>query len=323
MATLLAAVTFLFVVALASVATWALAGSGQEQQVVRRRLEAVRKAELRGSVSLGLKLVRDELLSDVPLLHRVLMQWSWSRHLRGFIGQAGMKIKPGQLLVGSLVAAFAAGVVSYGHYQSPLLTAAAAVLAGAIPFLFVSIKRRKRIRAFEKHFPEALDLLARAVRAGHAFTNGLEMIGKELAEPVAGEFRTAFDEQNFGLPLRDALLNLSERMPLLDVRFFVTALLVQRETGGNLAEILDSLAKVIRERFRVYGEVRVRTAQGRLTAAMLIALPPAMLMLLGAANPSYVRPLYDDPWGPWALAIAATLQVSGSLMLWKIVHIKV
>jgi tight adherence protein B len=226
-------------------------------------------------------------------------------------------------LVGAFAGAIAAGIIFYGLYESLLIASAAAILASGIPFLIVSIKRRRRMRAFEKHFPEALDLLGRAVRAGHAFTTGLEMIGKELAEPVAGEFRTTFDEQNFGLPLRDALLNLSERMPLIDVRFFVTALLIQKETGGNLAELLDNLARVIRERFRIYGEVRTRTAQGRLTAGILIALPPLMLVLLASANPGYIRPLFDDPVGPWMLAGAVTLQVIGSLMLWKIVHIKV
>jgi tight adherence protein B len=322
MAPLLAIVTFV-AVALIALSTWVLAGGGREQEVVRRRLDAVRKAEVRGNVSLGLKLVRDEMLSDVPVLHRMLLQWSWSTQLREFIGQAGMKIKPGQLLVGSLAAAVAAGIVFYGLYGSLLFALAAAVLAAAIPFLVISIKRQRRIHAFEKHFPEALDLLARAVRAGHAFNTGLEMIGKELAEPVAGEFRTTFDEQNFGLPLRDALLNFSERVPLIDVRFFVTALLIQKETGGNLAEILDNLARVIRERFRIYGEVRVRTAQGRLTAMILMGLPPMMIVLLGVANPSYIRPLFDDPVGPWLLAAAFTLQAVGSALLWKIVHIKV
>ena len=132
---------------------------------------------------------------------------------------------------------------------------------------------RSASQQFEERFPEALDLLGRAVRAGHAFTTGLEMIAKESAEPIASEFRTTFEEQNFGLPLRDALLNMTERIPSIDVRFFVTALLIQKETGGNLAEILDGLARVIRDRFRIYREVRVRTAQGRLTAGILIALP--------------------------------------------------
>ena len=187
----------------------------------------------------------------------------------------------------------------------------------------VSYLRQKRLQQFEERFPEALDLLGRAVRAGHAFTTGLEMIAKESAEPIASEFRTTFEEQNFGLPLRDALLNMTERIPSIDVRFFVTALLIQKETGGNLAEILDGLARVIRDRFRIYREVRVRTAQGRLTAGILIALPIFMLIVLMVLNPTYMKVLFQDPRGSLILTVAAIMQVIGSLMIWKIIHIEV
>ena len=140
-------------------------------------------------------------------------------------------------------------------------------------------------------------MLGRAVRAGHAFTTGLEMVSKESPEPIAGEFRKTFEEQNFGLPLRDALINMTERVPLVDVRFFVTALLVQKETGGNLAEILDELARVIRDRFRIYREVQMKTAQGRLTATILIAMPMAMMLMSGIAQPDlYARPVSTIRW---------------------------
>jgi tight adherence protein B len=185
------------------------------------------------------------------------------------------------------------------------------------------LKRLRRLRAFEREFPEVIDLLSRSVRAGHSFTTGLEIVATDLPEPVAGEFRVTFDEQRFGLPLRDVLLNLSTRVPLIDVRLFVIALLVQKETGGNLAEILNNLAHVIRERFRIAGEVRVRTAQGRLTAAILIALPLAMLALMRGINPDYVKLLFVDRWGQYMLATAASLQVIGAALLWWIVRIKV
>jgi tight adherence protein B len=149
------------------------------------------------------------------------------------------------------------------------------------------------------------------------------MVSKESSEPVSGEFRATFEEQNFGLPLRDALLNMAERVPVIDVRFFVTALLVQKETGGNLAELLDELSRLIRERFRIYREVKVRTAQGRLTAAILIALPFFLLIVLQFLNPDYVHVLWTDPIGPIILGIALGLQVIGSLVIWKIVHIEV
>lgn len=191
------------------------------------------------------------------------------------------------------------------------------------PFAVIAWMRSKRLRRFEEHLPEALDLLGRAVRAGHSFTTGLELIAQECAEPIAGEFRATFEEQNLGLPLRESLLNLTERVPLVDVRLLVTALLIQRDTGGNLAEILDELSRVIRERFRIYREVGVKTAQGKLTAVILIALPVIMLAALGSLNPDYVRVLFVDPTGRTMLMVAAAMQVVGSMILWKIVHIDV
>jgi tight adherence protein B len=179
------------------------------------------------------------------------------------------------------------------------------------------------LRRFEEYFPEALDLLNRAIRAGHAFTTGLGMIATEAPEPIAGEFRTTFEEQNFGLPLRDVLQNLCDRVPLIDVRFFVTALMIQKETGGNLSEILDNLAHVIRDRFRIYREVRVKSAHGRLTAGILMAMPPVMIFGLHLVNPHYMNVLFQDPIGPWLLWGAAGLQIAGSALLWKIVHIEV
>jgi len=161
------------------------------------------------------------------------------------------------------------------------------------------------------------------VRAGHAFTAGLEMVSKDSPEPVASEFRTTFEEQNFGLPLRDALSNMAARVPLVDVRFFVTALLIQKDTGGNLAQLLDELARVIRERFRIYREVQIKTAQGRLTAVILIALPMGMLLLMRILNPAYVHVLFDDPLGIRLLMGAAIMQFIGAAILWRIVHIEV
>jgi tight adherence protein B len=314
--------TFL-TVTLLLLAVWVITGTDTSQEVVSRRMEAVRKAERRGDVSLGLKLVRDEMLSGVPVLHRLMMQWSWSVRLREYISQAGLKMKAGKLVLLSAVLGMGAYLLSGRFFPQFWIQFAWGLVLTGIPFALIAWKRRRRLRQFEEHFPEALDLLGRAVRAGHAFTTGLEMIAKESAEPIGGEFRATFEEQNFGLPVRDALLNLTERVPIVDVRFFVTALLVQKETGGNLAEILDGLARVVRDRFRIYREVRVRTAQGRLTAGILIALPIFMLCVLSVLNPTYIRVLFDDPKGPMILAYAAIMQVIGSALLWKIIHIEV
>jgi len=305
-------------------AFWLLFGSTTHQEVVRERIEAVRAAEQRGSdISMDLQLVRDDMLSSVPLINRVMMRLAWTKRLQDFITQAGLKTKPGKLLlitgVIALLAYVIAGLLS-GQFAIELL---AGLAGAAVPVSIVAFLRSRRLGQFEQRFPEALDLLGRAVRAGHAFTAGLEMVSKEAPEPVAGEFRTTFEEQNFGLPLRDALGNMAVRVPSVDVRFFVTALLIQKDTGGNLAELLDELARLIRERFRIHREVRIKTAQGRLTAVILMALPIGMLFAMHTLNPSYIQVLFDDPLGVKLLVGAAIMQVIGSLIIWKIVHIEV
>ena len=322
MGLLVFALTFLIVIVV-FLGIWMMIGGDNKQEVVRRRMEAVRKAERRGDVSMGLKLARDEMLSSVPAVHRLMMHWAWSVQLQERISQAGLTMKAGKLILIS-ACLFAGTTVIVGIFTPILLVGLLiGICVGLVPYGVVMYLRQKRLRAFEERFPEALDLLGRAVRAGHAFTTGLEMIAKESPEPIASEFRTTFEEQNFGLPLRDALLNMTERIPSIDVRFFVTALLIQKETGGNLAEILDGLAQVIRDRFRIYREVRVRTAQGRLTAGILIALPIFMMLLLMVMNPNYMGVLFHDPRGQLALTVAGIMQVIGSLVIWKIIHIEV
>jgi tight adherence protein B len=322
MAILISVLIFVVVTGLFFV-IWMLATGDTQQDMIRRRMDAVRKAERRGDPSMGLKLARDEMLSSVPTLHRLMLHWAWSIRLQDYIAQSGLKIKVGKLILVSAVAGLGVYVIVGRFYPQFPIAAALGLAAIGLPFAYVGWRRTKRLQEFEERFPEALDLLGRAVRAGHAFTTGLEMIAKESPEPVASEFRTTFEEQNFGLPLRDALLNMTERMPSIDVRFFVTALLIQKETGGNLAEILDGLARVIRDRFRIYREVRVRTAQGRLTAGILIALPVFMMIILSVMNPSYMRILFEDPKGATLLTVAGCMQVIGSVLLWKIIHIEV
>jgi tight adherence protein B len=322
MGLLVFALTFLIVIVI-FLGVWMTFGADSEQEVVRRRMDAVRKAERRGDVSMGLKLARDEMLSSVPAVHRLMMHWAWSVRLQERISQAGLTMKAGKLIL--ISGCLCLGTTVVVGLFTPMFPVGmlVGICVGLAPYGVVMYLRQKRLRAFEERFPEALDLLGRAVRAGHAFTTGLEMIAKESPDPIASEFRTTFEEQNFGLPLRDALLNMTERIPSIDVRFFVTALLIQKETGGNLAEILDGLARVIRDRFRIYREVRVRTAQGRLTAGILIALPVFMMILLMVVNPNYIGVLFHDPKGMLFLTVAGIMQIIGSLVIWKIIHIEV
>jgi tight adherence protein B len=200
---------------------------------------------------------------------------------------------------------------------------AGALLGFFLPYAFASHKRTKRFAKFEEKFPEAIDTLARAVRAGHAFTTALEMIANEVSEPVAGEFRQLYEEQKFGLPVRDALLNLADRVPLVDVKFFITAVMLQRETGGNLAEILDNLSYVIRERFKILRQVRVHTAQGRLTMVLLMGLPPTIVVIMQLINPGFIQPLFTDPIGHALIVGGITMQTIGYFVIRKIIRIQV
>jgi tight adherence protein B len=193
----------------------------------------------------------------------------------------------------------------------------------SLPFLFLRFKRTRRIGAFEEQFPEALDLIARALKAGHAFATGLKMVADEMPEPVGPEFRKTFDEQNFGLPLKDALENLTVRIPLLDVRFFATAVLIQRETGGNLSEILENLAHVVRERFKILRQVRVHTAHGRMTGYVLLALPAFLGVALMFINPEHMNLLFRERIGHMMLMATIVMQTFGFLWIKKIVKIEV
>jgi tight adherence protein B len=322
MAILLAFLTFVVVVALCLL-VWMFVSTDKNQEVVRRRMDSVRKAERRGNLSLGTSLVRDELLSSVPAIHHLMIRWAWTTKLNDYIVQGGMTTKPAKIILMMAILLFGGYFVARAFFHNFFGSALVALLLAFAPLAYIMWARQRRLAKFEEHFPEALDLLGRAVRAGHAFTTGMEMIAKESDEPIGGEFRTTFEEQNFGLPLRDTLLNLTERVPLIDVRFFVTSLMIQKETGGNLAEILDGLSRVIRDRFRIHREVQTKTAQGKLTAAILIAIPPIMLLALSALNPSYMKTLTEDPLGPTIIGVAAALQIMGSALLWKIIHIEV
>src|SRR5436309_976668 len=197
------------------------------------------------------------------------------------------------------------------------------VFVAVLPYSYASIQRNRRFEKFEELFPEAIDTLARAVRAGHAFTTALEMITSEVTEPVAGEFRQLFEEQKFGMPVRDALMNLTQRVPLVDVKFFVTAVMLQRETGGNLAEILDNLSYVIRERFKILRQVRVYTAQGRLTMMLLMALPPIIVVTMRMLNPTFIEPLFADPIGHVLVVAGISLQTVGYFVIRRIIQIQV
>ena len=209
-------------------------------------------------------------------------------------------------------------------WAAPLFSAGSACCWDrSFPTLTLLIAVRNAFRNLKSCFPEAIDTLARAVRAGHAFTTALELIANEVSEPIASEFRKLFEEQKFGLPVRDALINLTQRVPLVDVKFFVTAVMLQRETGGNLAEILDNLSYVIRERFKIMRQVRVHTAQGRLTMVLLMSLPPVIVMVMLIMSPNFIRPLFTDPIGHTLVVGGIALQTIGYFWIRRVIRIQV
>jgi len=291
-------------------------------RLIKERLAGERKGAERTAEE-ELALVRDEQLSNIPVLDTLLRRSERVSAIQKTLAQAGMTVRAGNFLGICALAGVGGAILGYILGKRTEVAVFSFLIAALIPYAYASFRRNKRFEKFEELFPEAIDTLARAVRAGHAFTTALEMITNEVAEPVAGEFRQLYEEQKFGMPVRDALLNLTERVPLVDVKFFVTAVMLQRETGGNLAEILDNLSYVIRERFKIQRQVRVYTAQGRLTMALLMGMPPIIVTVMLVLNPSFIRPLFVDPIGHTLLVAGITLQTVGYFVIRKIIRIQV
>ena len=230
---------------------------------------------------------------------------------------------PGTIILACLASAVLTFAAISIFVRTPFVAPVAAVAGLTFPFIWLMHKRSRRVAKFEELFPDALDLMARAIRAGHAFQTALGMVAEELAAPVGPEFKKTFDQQNFGLPLREALNELSQRLGLLDVRFFVTAVLIQRDTGGNLSEILDNLAHVVRERFKVLRQVRVHTAHGRFTGYVLLALPATLAVALMFINPEHMGLLFKEHLGKMMILAAIVLQTIGFIWIRQVIKIEV
>jgi tight adherence protein B len=268
-------------------------------------------------------LARNELMSEIPWVNRTLVSMQSALHLKQMLDQADLHITPSRLLMFSFMAgmlgALAASVLTV---FIPLMILAGLVCA-SLPLLHVWYKRKKRFDAFLEHLPDALDLMCRALSAGHAFSESLHMVSDEMPEPIATEFRKTYEEQNLGLSLKLALENLTARMPLLDLKMCVTAILIQRETGGNLSEILEKVAYTIRERFRILGDLKTLTTSSRLSAWLLCGLPIFVAVMVTVMNPEYMSVLWKDPRGHYLIAIALFMQITGMLIVRKILKIKI
>jgi tight adherence protein B len=255
----------------------------------------------------------DSLVARVPQL----------RDLPALLDHSGVGWTTSSFVILSLGVGAAAGlfaIVAFGGLFSGIILGA---FGAWLPYGYLKLRKKRRLARFEEIFPEAVDMLARAIRAGHPLSAGIQMVGQEMAEPVAGEFRTIFEEQRFGVPFPDALMGMVDRIDLVDVRIFVTAVLVQREVGGNLSEILDNISDTIRSRFKIRRQLRTFTAQGRLSGIVVGAAPIVVGLAMYALNPEYIRVLFEHPLGRFMLTAAITLQIFGYLWIRKVVNIEI
>jgi tight adherence protein B len=293
------------------------------EQTLEKRLRTIERASVGAVPDEAGDLLRQEKLSDIPWLNEMMLEWSSLRKLNQLLHQAESEWTVGKLI--SISTILMVGGTWLANFRAPSIVLAliAGVAVGSLPVVVLFFKRWRRLRKFEELLPDTIDLMARALRAGHTISSAIEMVASEGTEPVSSEFRQVFEQQNFGLPMREAMLGLAARVPLPDVSFLVTAILVQKETGGNLAEVLDKTAVVIRERFRLRGQLRVYTAQGRLTGWILAGLPFIMFVLLNIVNPAYMKILITDPAGRTLIYVGIVLMVVGGWVIRKVIDIKV
>lgn len=293
---------------------------GQHARQIRQRLEALARSRAQAHASL----LKQDKLSDIPLVERILHRFEGSHGFRLYIEQSGLDWTVSRVMLSSAAVAIVGYLLTTAILRQAMLTGLAAGLAaGMLPLLYVYDQRRRRLAKIQKQLPEAIDLLVRALRSGHAFSSGLQMIGEEMPAPISTEFRIVHEEVNFGVSLQQALVNLSVRIPITDLRYFVVAVMIQRESGGNLTEVLGNLSRLIRERHKLLAKVKVLSSEGRLSAWVLAVMPFALAAVMNFVNPEFMTPLWTDPIGIMIVKYMLTLMVIGILLLKKIARIRV
>ncbi len=268
-------------------------------------------------------LARNELMSEIPWMNRMLINMQATLHLKRMLDQADLHITPSRLLMFSFMSGMLGGLAASVLTVFIPIMVLAGLACASLPLLHVWYRRKKRFNSFLEQLPDALDLVSRAMSAGHAFSEALHMVSTEMPEPIATEFRKTYEEQNLGLSVKLALENLTQRMPLLDLRMCVTAVLIQRETGGNLAEILEKVSYTIRERFRILGDLKTLTTSSRMSAWLLCGLPIFVAVAVTVMNPEYMSVLWKDPRGHYLIAVALVMQITGMLIVRKILRIQI
>lgn len=293
---------------------------GPEAKRIERRLLAM-SAGAHGTQEPTL--VKQRLLAEEPWLARLLLALPRVHQVDRMLQQSGLSWNMARfqgLTLVALVVGFLFGLIMGFPWQAVIIVTLA---FGAVPFLYVYNAKEKRIDRIEQQLPDALDMMSRAMRAGHAFPGALQMVGNESPEPIASEFKLTFDEINYGIPLQEALLNLATRVPSTDLRYFVIAVLIQRETGGNLSEVLDKISKLIRERLKLLATIRVLSAEGRMSAWILTILPFALAVVISILNPKLMSILWTDETGRKMVAGAITLMIIGIFWMWRMIKIRV
>jgi tight adherence protein B len=320
----LAVLVFTGVFAIVLLLSMSIDSSGVEaRKQTRQRLDSISLAAERSPQDDDIGLVREELLSSAPWLNQWLQRQDLFAGLRKLLDQAEIHWTVMGLLLMSAASWALSGAAVFMRTDDFMVSALVGAAAAVGPFLFVRFKRTQRFEKFERGLPKALDLMVSALRAGHSLISALESVVKEMPNPIGSEFRKCFDEQTFGLDMRESMLNLGARVPIHDVHIVITAILIQKESGGNLAEILDKVSSIIRERFRLKKQVQVHTAQGRLTGWILSLLPVVLGLALYMVNPDHMSVLWQNPLGLKMIYAALILTVIGALIIRKIVNIRI
>ena len=296
------------------------AANGPEAKRIARRLQAMSAGS---TTSQSSTLAKQRLLAQTPAMERLLLQIPRIHHLDRLLLQSGLELHVAGFIGISLLMALGGALLAIFLGLSILVTFAMTIGLGVMPWFYVVNAKRKRMDTIEQQLPDALDLMGRAMLAGHAFPSALKMVGEEMPQPVAGEFHIVFDEINYGISIQDALTNLATRVPSTDLRYFVISVLIQRETGGNLAELLGNISTLIRARLKLLGTVRVLSAEGVLSAKILTALPFVLAFTINFLNPGFLSQLWTDPMGLKLIGVALGLMVLGVFWMWRVIKIRI
>ena len=291
-----------------------------EKRQVRRRLDTLSSTEYQNG---DVDITRRRLISEVPWINRVLLSLRWTDELHRLLEQADIRRPLGFFILLSLILAFAGFFFSSRFTPNHLISIPISAFLAVLPFLYVYSKKRRRMKKFERQLPDAMDLIARALKAGHAFSSGLKMVGDQFDDPIGTEFAKTMNEINFGVGVTEALKKLPNRVDCADLKFFVISVILQRETGGNLAEILENISRLIRERFKLQGRIAALAAEGKLSAIVMVVLPFLVAFAISILNPKYIGTLLTDPLGTIFIAFGLIMMIMGILMMKRMIRIDI